>query len=71
MIMITNFFMICIIFIPCLFLKIEDIKKIIVLIVYTDIVYWIYLYYTDPLTTWIFNSIINKFTGNIFNLTGF
>ena len=60
MIMINEFFILGIIFIPFFILKIEDLQKIVTAIVYVNILYYIYSYYTDPISKFLFDGVMQS-----------
>ncbi len=55
--MINEFFILGIIFIPYFILKLEDLQKIVTAIVYVNILYYIYSYYTDPISKFLFDGL--------------
>ena len=71
MIMINEFFILGIIFIPFFILKIQDLQKIVTAIVYVNIMYYIYSYYTDPLTNFLVNGMMKSIKDDFMNFTGF
>ena len=69
--MLNEFFILGIIFIPCLILKLEDLQKIVTVIVYMNIMYFIYAYYSDPLTNFLVNGMMKSIKDDFMNFTGF
>ncbi len=71
MIMINEFFILGIIFIPFFILKLEDLQKIVTAIVYVNILYYIYSYYTDPISKFLFDGVMQSIKNDFMNFTRF
>jgi hypothetical protein len=66
MIMINEFFILGIIFIPFFILKIQDLQKIVTAIVYVNILFMIANYYANPFVK---DKLFGDFANSIFNIT--